>query len=65
MSDMRLAADRSGALMGPYSLASLQRKGNSKDALLTMRLGYANIEDNEATYLYTGLDIYQRRDRTK
>jgi hypothetical protein len=64
MDGLRLATDRSGALIGPYSFESIQRRNKSiADVAFTMRFGFANIEDNESMYIYSPLDIFQKRPR--
>ena len=62
---LRLAADQQGTMLGPYSFESLQRRRKPiADIAFTMRFGFANIEDNESMYVYTPLDIFQRRPRS-
>ncbi len=65
MQGMRLANDRSGSLLGPYSFASFQRKKTDKDIALTMRFGFVDIENkgDEIMCIYTPLDIFQKRPR--
>ncbi len=66
MDGMRLAADLHGSIIGPHSFASLQRKKKpQKDVAFSMRFGYINMaSDAEITYIYTPLNIFQRRPRS-
>lgn len=61
---MRLAADNSGATLGPYDFSDIQRRKHAeKDISFTIRFGFVNMEDNAEMYVYTPLNIFQRRSR--
>ena len=65
MNQMRLVGDRDGYIIGPHSYQSLQRKKtNGQDLLFTMRYGYIDLDDKEATYIYSPLSLFQRRARS-
>lgn len=57
MPGMRLARDCTGPLFGPHAFSGLQRRGTPNDIPFTIRMGYVEMEDNDAVYLYTPLEI--------
>jgi len=63
MENMRLAYDRSGCTLGPFLYSDLQRRqaASPNDLMFTIRFGYVEMEPDDAVYLYTPLDIYERR----
>ena len=64
MEGLRLATDRHGSVLGPYSFTSLQRRKQPEiDLVFSIRFGFANIEDNESMYIYTPFEIFERRPR--
>jgi hypothetical protein len=53
MRNMRLAFDRSGCTLGPYRFGGLQRRSHyDSNLLFTLRFGYAELEINDAAYVY-------------
>lgn len=61
---MRLAGDAHGAVIGPHSFASIQRKRrNNHDLMFTMRFGYMEMESSNITYIHTPLKVFQRREK--
>lgn len=61
---MRLAGDAHGAVIGPHSFASTQRKRrNDHDLMFTMRFGYVEIESNSVMCVHTPLKVFQRREK--
>ena len=62
---MRLAADRSGSLFGPFAFEAIQRRNKPpyRGLAFTIRFGYVNMQDNCSTYTYSPLNIHQRRGR--
>lgn len=60
--NMRLAADRSGVVIGPYSFDALQRKIKPvRQVYFSFRMGYAELDDSETSYVYTPLKVFSRR----
>ncbi len=65
MSGMRLARDRNGPLFGPFAFSGFQRRTTPRDVPFTIRMGYVEMEDSNAVYLYTPLEVFQRRPRSR
>lgn len=58
--DMRLAYDRSGCTLGPFSYQGIQRKSQKQLALLsTVRFGFVNMSDDQSRscYIFTSYEI--------
>jgi hypothetical protein len=63
MPNMRFVGDQSGYILGPFDFDGLQRreKLHSGQLAFSIRFGYVEMENNNSTYLYTPLNIFQRR----
>jgi len=62
MSGMRLGEDRHGSVIGPYPFSEIQRKTRPKsDIGFVIRFGFAEIDNNDAMYIYTPLKVYEKR----
>lgn len=64
MKGLRLATDQRGSVLGPYQFESIQRRKKPIiNTMFSIRFGFANIDDNESIYIFTPLDIFQKRPR--